>query len=228
MRSSLSSLQDQPYSVVDWVLTHFGPRSREAAIFFAHAVVAGSKGCVDVRATPSLSDHGRSSDTFWQKFHDKQVPVTLKLFQLYFRRSENAPSRFWQAVETQPYYASELDYIPSERDGGSGGDDSEGRPAKRPRRQAAQAISSYRIAENSDVGPGTPGEPSDVDRNAERSEDGWEDEYSFTRTFSRGWGAAAIPPSPSVSKEDAIARADQIALWIKNLADIMHVEAAQV
>jgi hypothetical protein len=57
------------------------------------------------------------------------------------------------------------------------------------------------------------------------SDDGWEDDYSF----SKGWGASGVSASsPLIWREDTVTRADQIALWLKNLADIMHVEAAKV
>ena len=89
------------------------------------------------------------------------------------------------------------------------------RPAKRPRRQAAQAVKTYAIT------PGTI-ESSSTPSGIDLDDDPFE--YDSTHGSSIGGGVDAIYDGSA----DDLHRADQLALWIKNLADILHEEARKV
>lgn len=156
------------------------------------------------------------------------MPITLKHFRIAFKRSEYIGPEIWKLLETQKFYATELDYLPA--DEASAGQDSDAeddsRPRKRPRRQAAQAVT-YATEPTSPVASSA---AITGRTNMLADSDDSDDGQPFSMSIHNPFFGGAPPKTRTVpmSRDESIARADQIALWIKNLADIMHVEAAQV
>lgn len=135
-----------------------------------------------------------------------------------FKLGQDIPDQIWKAIEKQAFYESYEDYIPRNQQSKATGPAAQGdeaRPSKRPRRQAAQAVKTYAILSNADDAQEIPAiDPLTFNDNAS--------EYDSANEWS---GATSMGATDS---GDDLRRADQLALWIKNLADILHEEARKV
>jgi hypothetical protein len=138
-----------------------------------------------------------------------------------FRLEQEVPEQLWKAIEYQPFYQTYEHYIGrSQRSTkvASGGERGVGlRQKQRPRRQAAQAVKSYTVS----LGTLESSASSAIDH---MNLDDDPSEYDSTHESSIGGGVEAIYECDG----DDLHRADQLALWIKNLADILHEEARKV
>lgn len=137
-------------------------------------------------------------------------------------------------LRDQEYYATELDYlspVEKHRMEADSTTDSGERQAKRPRRQAAKAVATYALLNGAS-------EPADDAATATSSTT--KHEMEFDGEMSDGESAQAYSPPPTAAgatrsniydndaEDKDRLRADQLALWIKNLADILHEEARKV
>lgn len=139
-------------------------------------------------------------------------------FQMRFRLEQEVPDQLWKVIEYQSFYATYEHYI-NRSQSSSGAVTSDGwgtsdRQTKRPRRQATQAVKSYDISLQS-TGPSAI-----VYMNLDDDPS----EYDSARESSTG---GAVDAMYDCGAND-LRRADQLALWIKNLADILHEEARKV
>lgn len=212
---------DVLYTVSDWVLDSFGPRSHEVAIYFTHALLAysGDNRNLLVRLETGIPESVLTQIP--QKFLNRGTPVTLRHFQMKFKLGQDIPESVWKVIEEQSFYESYEDYLPQiqqvEATRLSAGKDHGEQRLNRPRRQVTQALKSHPVTNySSDLAPPLLAEPltfsgkgSDGDQANERSD---------------------VESSMGIidSEEDGLQRANQLALWIKHLANILHDEARQV
>lgn len=144
--------------------------------------------------------------------------MTLEHFRIRFRLGQEVPDALWKTIEHQEYYESSIDYLPSQNSKGkesiklSPSEEPSARPHKRARRSAAQAVASYSLTLLADVQT-----TEDQEAMALDDDDQSGDYDSVSHSVSGGTGG-----------DDSLRQADQLALWIKNLADILHEEARQV
>lgn len=149
--------------------------------------------------------------------------MTLEHFRIRFRLGQEVPDALWKTIDHQEYYESYTDYLhPVESKGKeastsvkaspSSEEPSGGRPHKRARRSAAQAVASYSLmlAES---------DPIETTNEREMALDD-EDSDDGSRRDS--------PSASGIRGDDNLRQADQLALWIKHLADILHEESRQV
>jgi len=198
---SLLANLDSSFTVSDWVLDKFGPRSREAAIFFTHCLLA----CVN------------GDSRYFMKFLNRGVPVTFMHFQMRFRLEQEVPDQLWKVIEYQSFYATYEHYINRSQSSSkaltSDKQEISDRQTKRPRRQATQAVKTYAISLQSTG-------PSGI---AYMNLDDDPSEYDSAHESSTG----AVDAMYDCGAND-LRRADQLALWIKSLADILHEEARKL
>lgn len=142
-------------------------------------------------------------------------------FQMRFRLEQEVPEQLWKVIEYQPFYQTYEHYIDRSQcltKVASGGKEGVGiRQTKRPRRQAAQAVKSYAIS----LGALESSASSTIDH---MYLDDDLSEYDSAHESSIGGGVDTIYECGA----DELHRADQLALWIKNLADILHEESRKV
>ncbi|KAF8318965.1 hypothetical protein DL93DRAFT_253723 [Clavulina sp. PMI_390] len=141
--------------------------------------------------------------------------ITLQHFEMFFALNREVPSVLWEAIEVQKFYASREDYVDLKGEEvksppmSSETVDGE-RPAKRPRRLVAQ-LANLAGASTSDV-------------EMESLDDVSNEDSAINNR-------AALPPLSSDGTEsnyEKLCQANEMAVWIKNLADIQHAEAKEL
>lgn len=137
-----------------------------------------------------------------------------------FKLGQEVSDYVWRTIEHQAYYESYEDYVTQPRVSKTSNSPEEvscaERPSKRPRRQAAQVIKTYAVRDRMSE----PASPEETDRGILDDEDSDDDSAN---------GSTGMTSTGVVDKgADDLRRADQLALWIKNLADILHEEGRKV